>query len=317
VEGRARRGDGIPVALVTCRRLSELTPDDRLLLAPLEELGISASPAVWDDPGVDWSRFAGVVVRSTWDYHLKASAFTEWIDRLAAAGVPLWNPAPVLRWNLHKAYLEELAADGIAVVPTRRLPRGSRASLKAVLDENGWQRAVVKPAISASARRTTLVTRAEAPSRERALRTLLSREDVLVQPYIPAVAERGEWSLVLLAGAYSHAALKRPREGDFRVQERFGGSFGAAEPPPELVEQAVRAAEAGRRLAGRAGGVEAAAPDLLYARVDGVFEDGVFVLLELEVLEPSLFFEVDPASTSRFADALLTRLRARARVASG
>jgi glutathione synthase/RimK-type ligase-like ATP-grasp enzyme len=294
--------DGIPVALVTCRRLADLTPDDRLLLGPLRERGIAASAAVWDDPAVDWSRFAGVVVRSPWDYHVRPAAFAAWIDRLAGGEVPVWNPPAVLRWNLHKSYLEQLAAEGVPVVPTRRLPRRGAATLGAVFDETGWERVVVKPAISAGARRTMLVARAEAPGRERALRTLLYRGDVLVQPYVSAVAERGEWSLVFVDGDYSHAALKRPREGDFRVQERFGGTFRAAEPPPGLVEQARRAAEAGRRLAG------AGEPGLLYARVDGVHEDGVFLLLELEVLEPSLFFEVDPGSAGRFADALLARV---------
>lgn len=321
-EGGAR--SLIPVALVTCRQLPDLTPDDRRLLVPLQERGIAAAPVVWDDPDADWSRYAGVVVRSPWDYHVKPRSFGEWIDRLARSGVPLWNPPAVLRWNLHKSYLEELAAEGVTVVPTRRMRRGEPASLREVLDQTGWTRVVVKPAISAGARRTMLVDRGGAAARERAVRTLLSRVDVLVQPYVTAVAEKGEWSVVFLDGAYSHSALKQPRAGDFRVQERFGGSYTVAEPPPELVEQARRVAEAGRLLAGRAGTASGGAAgrrasgggppgaavesDLLYARVDGVYEDRAFTLLELEVLEPSLFFEVEPASAGRFADALAKRL---------
>ncbi|HEY7529548.1 MAG TPA: hypothetical protein VIC56_02590 [Gemmatimonadota bacterium] len=330
-------GSLIPVALVTCRRLPDLTSDDRLLLEPLRERGIAAGPVVWDDPGADWSRYAGVVVRSPWDYHVKPLAFGRWIDRVERSGVPLWNPPAVLRWNLHKSYLEELAGEGAAVVPTRRLRRGRSASLRQVMDETGWTRAVVKPAISAGARRTMLVDRAGAQARERAVRTLLSRVDVLVQPYVAAVAELGEWSVVFLDGAYSHSALKRPCRGDFRVQERFGGSYAAAEPPPELVDQARRVAEAGRSLAARHelgghlhGAVQPSAgerrghpdgggqaspngreSDLLYARVDGVYEDGVFTLLELEVLEPSLFFELEPGSADRFADALAGRVARR------
>ena len=311
---RARSGER-RVALVSCRALPDLTADDRLLLEPLREAGINGRPAVWDDPRVDWASFDCAVLRSTWDYHVRPAEFEHWIRRCEAAGVRLWNPAPLLRWNLHKRYLRQLAELGIDVVPTVWLERGSEADLQQLMATSGWERAVVKPAISAGARRTWLVGREEAAARQPALNALLARSDVLVQRFLDSVLAEGEWSFVFLGGPFSHAVLKRPAPGDFRVQERFGGVIARADAGPVMVRQAesiLEAAVLARRSdlpgAAAASANESEGPGPLYARVDAVRERERLLLVELEILEPSLFLALDSLAPGRLATAIAARL---------
>jgi hypothetical protein len=204
----------------------------------------------------------------------------------------LLNPAALVRWNLHKAYLDDLAAAGHAVIETVRVPRGEPRSLAALLDERGWKEAVVKPAVSASAHRTFRVGRSEAPSRQGELSAIVSDGDALVQPLASEILDGGEWSLVFVAGAFSHAVLKRGASGEFRVQEEYGGHAVPGDPGPFVVAQAaaVLASAPGRSA---------------YARVDGIVRDGSFVLMELELIEPVLYLGVHAGAAGRLADAVL------------
>jgi hypothetical protein len=272
----------------------DLAPDDRLLLPALAAVGIEGAAAVWDDPAVDWGRFAAVVVRSCWDYHHKLEGFEAWTRRLESAGIPLWNPAPLLRWNARKTYLLDLAARGVPIVPTRFLHPAEVPSLDAVLEDAGWPEAVVKPVVSASAHETWRAARGRAPDAARFAR-LAARMPVMVQPFLREVEREGEWSLCFFDGGYSHAVLKRPRPGDFRVQTDHGGVAGRAEASEALV-------------ASGAAALAAAEAETVYARVDGCVLDGVFHLMELELLEPGLFLALEPGAPDRFAAAVRRRL---------
>jgi len=276
------------IALATYASLPGLNDDDRLLIPALAELGVTAAPAVWDSPDVCWEECRAVLVRSCWDYHRRLPEFLAWIDRLEQSGVALWNAAAVLRWNSHKAYLRDLAARGVPIVPTRWLERGDHTHLVAVLGWEGWPDAVVKPAVSASATGTWRTSSATAAADQGRLDALLRGGDAMVQPFIPEVADPGEWSLVFLGGRFSHAVLKRPAAGDYRVQWEFGGSALATEPPDHLI------ADAERVLAATPG-------DTVYARVDGVERDGRLLLMELELIEPHLFLGWDPRTAGRLA----------------
>lgn len=279
------------IALATYAKLPGLNDDDRLLVATLSELGITAVPAVWDSADVCWEEFQAVLVRSCWDYHRRLPEFLAWIDRVERSGVTLWNTPALLRWNSHKAYLRDLAARGVPIVPTRWLARGDRTELAGLLDREGWCDAVIKPAVSASATETWRTSAATASADQRRLDELLDAGDVLVQPFVPEVEAAGEWSVVFLGGRFSHAVVKRPADGDYRVQWEFGGSALAAAPPDRLV------ADAGRVLA-------AAPGDTVYARVDGVVRDGRLLLMELELIEPHLFLGWDPDAAGRLAKAI-------------
>jgi glutathione synthase/RimK-type ligase-like ATP-grasp enzyme len=196
-----------------------------------------------------------------------------------------------VRANSHKSYLADLGRRGVAVVPTTYLPRGSRASLAAILGERGWTDVVVKPAVSASAYRTSRVRREVTPADEAGFADVLAQGDVLVQPYLPEIAVAGEWSFVFLGGAFSHAVRKLPRPGDYRVQDEHGGRAFTETPSPALLAQAERIAAAIPR-------------PWLYARVDAVETRGALVLMELELIEPALFLAQDPAAPGRFAEAI-------------
>lgn len=280
------------IALLTCERIPDLPPDEHLLIAELARLGVRAEAAVWSDPAVRWGDFDAMVVRSAWDYHLRFGEFFRWMDRVTAAGVPVWNPPALLRWNAEKTYLRDLAAHGVRVAPTRYLRVGEGASLATLLDEEGWDRAIVKPTVSAGAFETWRVDRAGAATHDARFRSLSARRSLMVQPYLDAIAEAGEWSLVFLGGVYSHAVLKRPAPGDFRVQEELGGSATPQVPPAGVVDEA-------RRVLAAVDG------PWIYARVDGCVIAGSLQLLELELFEPTLFLGADPGAAARFARAIV------------
>jgi glutathione synthase/RimK-type ligase-like ATP-grasp enzyme len=280
------------IAFVTYSAAPDLTADDRLAAEELRRRGAEVEAVIWNDPGVLWSRYDRVVIRSCWDYFEHAEEFFAWLDRMEKEGIPLWNPVQLVRGNVDKAYLGEFAAAGLPVIPTAGLERGAAVDLAGLLDERGWTDAVIKPSISGGAFRTRRISRDEAAAVQAELDELLATSGVLIQPFLPEIQTAGEWSLIFLGGEYSHAALKRPRAGDFRVQEHLGGSAEAARPTPALIEQA-RAV------------VASISGPWIYARVDGVEIDGAFLLMELELTEPSLFLATDPRAPARFAEAIL------------
>jgi glutathione synthase/RimK-type ligase-like ATP-grasp enzyme len=194
-----------------------------------------------------------------------------------------------------KSYLRELAAAGVAVTPTVWVPVGSTATLGQLADEIGAEAVVVKPNVSATAFETWRFDRARATDAEAQFARLVRERDLMVQPFLPAIETDGELSLVFLDGAFSHAVRKRPRPGDFRVQEEHGGTAEAAVAGADLVRQAARA-------------LAVAPGDPLYARVDGLASDGTFVVTELELVEPMLYFGWDAGAADRMAEALLRRL---------
>lgn len=295
------QNDVVSVALATHAGLPALGDDDRLLVAALAARNVHAVPVIWDDERVDWARFACVVVRSCWDYHLRPDTFHEWIDRLDRSGVPVWNPPATIRWNADKRYLRDLAGRGVPVVPTAWVEQGDMRPLHDVLRTHGWDRAVVKPAISASAHETWTTDRAGGARDESRFRALTARTRTLVQPFVDSIVDTGEWSLAFIDGAYSHAVLKRPRAGDFRVQEEHGGTAQVLDPGPDVVSAA-------RRVLGAAGPMGTGS---LYARVDGCIVCGAFVLMELELIEPTLYLGTSRGAADRLADAVVERLRRR------
>ena len=284
------------LVFATYQQSPGLTDDDRLAAQALNRLGIDVAAAVWNDARVDWNGLDRVVIRSTWDFHLKPDLYAQWIRTFLDRPGQLWNPAPVILGNLDKRYLIDLANHGIAVVPTVCVKAGEQETLAGIIERHAWQDVVVKPAVSASARGTWRATRTSAHRDEERFAAQVREQDLLVQPYCSEVASNGEWSLVFFDGEFSHGVLKTPADGDFRVQRHFGGHPTAARPTPRLVEQAAAIlAMIGERL--------------LYARVDGIERDGDFVLMELELNEPYLFLSFSDVAASRFADVIVRILQ--------
>ncbi len=280
------------IAFVTSDRLPDLHPDDRLVADVLRLRGFEVTAAVWSNPAVEWRRFASVVIRTAWDYHLDEAGYANWLRRCDADAVNLWNPAAAVLANIDKRYLTEFAAAGVEIVPIEYVERGQRPSLATLLERRNWTRAVVKPAVSASAYGTWCTSLAAATSDQSRFEEESGQRSLLVQPFADEIVTSGEWSIVFFEREYSHAVLKKPAVGDFRVQEELGGHGEPREPPPEIVEQA-------RRV------LSHAAVPLLYGRVDGIERDGRFVLMELEINEPFLYIGSSSGAANRFADAIV------------
>jgi glutathione synthase/RimK-type ligase-like ATP-grasp enzyme len=284
------------VAFVTFEAGPDLTDDDGLALAPLEALGVSVEPLVWTAPLPEPEAFDALVLRSCWDYHRKPDDFVAWLGRFEGPGPALWNPPALCRWNLNKRYLLDLAAAGVRVPHTRWLPRGSRVSPDEAALPGDPPGVVVKPAVSLNGEDTFLFSTERRAEIADAANAILRERDLLLQAFVPEIFSQGETSLVFFDGAYSHAVRKLPTGGEFRVQAEYGGRREPARPPPEIVERA------------RAALAVAGGPTPLYARVDGVVTEAGFTLIELEVLDPTLFLGFDEGAPGRFAAALGRRL---------
>jgi hypothetical protein len=276
----------VELRIATCRPLPEPDHDEDLLLEALLRAGVCPHMAAWHDPGEAWDEPIPTVIRSTWDYIHDVDRFVAWTKNVAG---PLWNSATVIVANTHKRYLLDLAAAGIPVTPTVLVPHGS-ADLAAIGREHGWDDIVVKPAVGASSF-GTLRCRADDPAGQNHIDDLLTRTDVLVQPYLRSVDGSGERALVWIDGEFTHAVRKTPR---------FSGG-------DEHVSDAVPIAVDERALAER---VMAHLGDLLYARVDVARdESGAPLVMELELIEPSLFLLQHPPALSRLVDGIVRRLR--------
>lgn len=300
--------DRRPLALATCA-VMPAEADEAPLEAALVAAGVDYEWAVWDDDAIDWSRFAAVLIRTTWDYTARVDAFRAWARRVEAV-TPLWNPAAVVAWNSHKRYLLDLADAGVAVVPTLHVAAADPIpDLAACRARPGWTDLVVKPAEAVGSDGLSR-WRADVPDGEvaEAVRALQAAgQDVLVQPFLPAIATGGETSVVFVDGEPSHAIVKVPAEGDIRSQPEHGGRLSAVSPTGDQIALGRTALAAAASQAG-------VRPDaLVYARVDCVDHDGLPLLMELELIEPDLFVGFEAGAADRVAGAVAQRLRASSR----
>ena len=235
--------------------------------------------------------------RTTWDYYGQIDAFTAWLGR-ADRLTRLCNPAALVRWNLDKHYLRDLAARGVPVVPTRFLECGQQQAIDQLLAETGWPEAVIKPCVSGGARHTYRVDRANAAAVQRVIDPLLAREAFMLQPFVTDVVDTGEDTLVAIAGRVTHGLRKRAKPGDFRVQDDHGGTVHQLAPSTEQVAVAEQALAA-------CGTVPA------YGRVDLVrLDDGSLAVMELELVEPELWLRLHPPAAEAMALAIAAGIAA-------
>lgn len=279
------------IAFVTYEKRPNITEDDELAAQLLRNVGITVNPVIWDAPDVDWSDYACAVIRATWDYHMKIDAYVNWLNKCRNERINLWNPPDIILTNTNKRYLSDLSLKGIEVVPFVYVPSSSTQDLAQIITAQQWNEVVVKPAVSASGIGVWRTSLEAATTDQTKFADQISSQDVLIQPFMNEVVSEGEWSFMFFGGEYSHAVLKKPAKGDFRVQGYLGGSYIAMEPPKGLVDQA-------QKILSLIDG------DVLYARIDGINRNGLFVLMELEINEPHLFFNFSPDAPNRFAAAI-------------
>lgn len=265
------------------------------LLHFLQEKGLPVSFQIWDDPTVDWSHFDAVIMKSPWDYFDKIDAFYTWLNELEKLNCLVLNPLQTIRWNADKLYFKGMAEQGIEVVPTVWLNQGDAFDAAQVFAQLGVEKIIIKPRVSGGAKNTLALTQQEALAGTAEINELLQQEPFMVQPFVPEVASKGEWSFLFFGSKYSHSVLKTVKPGDFRVQHFFGGTIHTPEPPAALLGTAQTI-------------VDKFASDCLYARVDGVEIDGRLVLMELELIEPFLFMATSTGAMERYYEALQSRL---------
>lgn len=284
------------LAIASSRQFPTVHPDDLHLVASLERLGVQTTVCIWNDPQVDWTAFDAVLIRTIWDYFEHYTAFRAWLDMLDRLGVATINDTNTLRWNSDKRYLLDLEHQGVPGIPSE-VAHGGR--LQETLSSMSGREVVIKPTVSGGAWHTVRGKVGDADFQQ-AVERLPAKLDYLVQPFVSDIASSGEWSLLFFDGTYSHAVLKRPTEGDYRVQEQHGGSVVPATPEGHIVEAASKTLAAAAALGHR---------EMAYARVDGVVTNGQFLVMELEVIEPSLFLAQRPDAAERFAQQLVERLQ--------
>ena len=278
------------IGVITCSVLPEPDPDQQILLEAIAARGHVPEMVAWDDRQSDPSAYDLCVLRSCWDYPWAPDRFRAWLSGPAASARVL-NPVPVVEWNLHKAYLRDLEAAGVPIVPTVWLDRGEDADLPALAAAREWQDVVVKPSIGAGSYLTKRFDASRFASEAQAfLDEELTRRDMLVQKFMPSVETRGERALVWIDGQFTHQVLKKPR---------YHGE-------DEAVSEALSPYEADLDVAGRA--MACVEGDLLYARVDLIDgDDGEPLVSELELIEPSLFLLQHEPALRRFVKAMERR----------
>ena len=287
------------VALATCRHHPGfIAGDDEALIPHLHAAGFETARPRWDDPEVDWSAFDAVLLRTTWDYTDRHEEFLAWCRRVDGLS-RLLNPLPVVERNCSKTYLRQLADRGVPTVPTAWIDAPSDVARVLACASGGG---VLKPSIGAGASGMLVFDRPDEAAARHA-ESLLGLGPALCQPLLRRIATEGETSLVYFADgqggtALSHAVRKTPKHGEVRVQIEFGGMYTPVEPT------------AAQRSVAEAA-LETVKEPLLYARLDLVpLDDGSPAVIEMELIEPELFFPFVAASGRSFAGALNSMLGA-------
>ena len=269
--------------------------EDKLLSEILTELGISHEIQPWSDPKVDWPSYSHLLIKSTWDYFDYYPEFLQWIEKIKSLGIPVLNNLDTIEWNSSKKYLLEIESKGYPTIAGLVLEKGKKPSLEEIKSRVNSEILVVKPLVSGGAKNTLKIPVKEWSVYEEKVSQFVQEEDFLVQPFIPEVAEVGEYSLIFFNGKFSHAVLKTPAKSDFRVQHYFGGTIQEIFPKESMHNSAQKL-------------INEFAPDSLYGRVDGVAIDGKFHLMELELIEPYLFLGLSEQAMPNYKAALKKRL---------
>jgi len=278
------------VALLSIDDLSDFVADDELLIEPLRGLGHEAEFVPWQS-AAEWRDFGGVVIRTTWDYQNHLPAFLRVLQEIETQ-TQLANPLEIVKWNADKkVYLQDIENRGGEIVPT--LWSGGEIDsreLRDWFDQLQTDEIVIKPTIGANAQHAFRLKRGDDDDVDK-LRVFENRS-YMVQPFMRGIVDEGEFSLFYFNGEYSHTILKTPKSGDFRVQEEHGGLIRATKPPAAL-------SATGEKI------MKYVSPTPLYARIDFVrTEAGEFAVVELELIEPSMYLREADHAPQMFAEAI-------------
>lgn len=279
------------IALLTCEKFPELYQTDQFLIPELAKHTITAKAIVWDDETINWNHFDYLIFRNTWDYFEKEEQFNIWLDYIQSNGIKTLNAIEIIQKNKHKFYLRELENQGIKILPTVFIDKTTTLNLKEIIPKN-WTKAVIKPAYSGGAYLTKVFEIDQLEQINLQYQSIASEKELLLQEFRPEIVSEGETSFIFFNKKFSHCVNKKPADGDFRVQIQFGGNYVSVEPNQDLINQAQAV-------------VNTFSEKLLYARVDGIIINNQLHLMEIECIEPDLYFNNSEGSQQRFVNAIL------------
>ncbi|WP_420573280.1 ATP-grasp domain-containing protein [Kordia sp.] len=265
--------------------------EDQLVKNALEKEGLQVLKLAWDDPDFDWSTTKYALFRTTWDYFDRFTEFSNWLADVSNK-TTLLNSSKMIHWNIDKHYLQDLEKENVAIVPTYFIEKGDTRSLMELHETLSWKQTVLKPCISGAARHTYKLNPQNIHKHEILYKNLISDEAMMLQPFMEQIVTKGEISLVVINGKYTHAILKKAKKGDFRVQDDFGGSVHEYHPSQKEIEFAEKAVNACIELP-------------IYARVDIIWDnEDQLAISELELIEPELWFRYNNDAATQLAKAI-------------
>lgn len=280
------------IAFLTMDSLDGFISYDSLVADILADRGIIVENVSWRSSTANWDDYDVVIIRSPWDYQHSVDGFMAVLERIDASNAVLWNPLDVVRWNVRKTYLQQLQDQGIAIVPTQFVQSPSELGIRGMFEVFESDQIVIKPVVGANANDTFWLRPDLSSNLLQQIEVLYRGRLALLQPFIQSVVEYGETSHIFFDGQHSHSVLKTPKVGDFRVQEEHGSRIQPLQPDASLIKCAT-------------GALVPVPQHTLYGRVDLVeLSNGQQAVMELELIEPSLYLSYDPDSAERFADAI-------------
>ena len=265
--------------------------EDNYVKLSLEKSGLKVKRLSWDDSSFNWETTRSILFRSTWDYFDRFQEFSVWLEKVSEI-TKLINSEKIIRWNMDKHYLKDLEKNGIHTIPTFYIEKGAKTTLQTIHKENHWNHTILKPCVSGSARHTYKLNPENLVKHEEIFQKLISKEAMMLQPFQNSIVEVGEISLVIIDGKFTHAVLKKAKKGDFRVQDNWGGTVHIYNPGMEEINFAENA-------------VKACIEFPVYARVDITTDnDGKLTIVEMELIEPELWFRNNPRSADQLGESI-------------
>ncbi|WP_371194857.1 RimK family alpha-L-glutamate ligase [Glaciecola sp. SC05] len=278
-------------AFLSTDNLEDFFVYDDLVKPFLHHLGWTVEDVSWKNKDIDYEQFEVVVVRSTWDYQDDAEAFLQCLKKIDESSATLENAFELMRWNISKSYLKDLQANGVPILPTLWHERFNTQAIEQAFSHFDSDKLIIKPLVSANADHTYLFTKEDVASLQDTFTEVFSERAFMLQAFEDSIQDKGEYSLFYFGGSFSHGICKIPAKGDFRVQEEHGGGLVSVEPSAAMLSLAQQT-------------IDALPAPALYARVDMLDTAKGLAIIEVELIEPSLYFNMDDDSASRFADVI-------------
>ena len=272
--------------------IQQVLTEDQLLKSSLEKLGLKVIRKNWLSKDFNWKQARCLIFRSTWDYFNRFDEFFKWVEETQTV-TKFINSSEIINWNIDKYYLFELHKLGINIAPTNFIRKNNCKLLSSIMEKEKWSEAVLKPTISGAARHTYRVNLGNIDRMQKILNNLNLKEDMIVQEFLTDIMNRGEISLIMIGGEFTHAIRKIGKENDFRVQDDHGGRTEKHQATSEEISFAKKV-------------ITACPYDPLYARVDIIYDNnGNPSLSELELIEPELWFRNNPKSAEKLSEKIL------------